>query len=146
MRAAHAGWPAANSSADMSAALNRRSVVTTALAMMAVPTFAFAQDWPGKPLKLIVPQPPGGGFDFVGRLLAERLSRALGQPVIVDNRAGSGTVIGTDFVAKAPADGYTLLVGSVSNLALNMGLYKNLPYDSLRDFEPLRLAVAYATR
>jgi tripartite-type tricarboxylate transporter receptor subunit TctC len=64
--------------------------------------------------------------------------------VIVDNRSGSGTVIGTDFVAKAPADGYTLLVGSVSNLALNMGLYKSLPYDSLRDFEPLGLAVAYS--
>ena len=128
----------------MSAALNRRSAVTTALAMMAAPTFAFAQDWPARPLKLVVPQPPGGGFDFVGRLLGERLSRALGQPVIVDNRAGSGTVIGTDFVAKAPADGYTLLVGSVSNLALNMGLYKNLPYDSLRDFEPLGLAVAYS--
>jgi len=128
----------------MSAALNRRSAVATALAMLAVPTFGFAQGWPGKPLKLIVPQPPGGGFDFVGRLLAERLSRALGQPVIVDNRSGSGTVVGTDFVAKAPADGYTLLVGSVSNLALNMGLYRNLPYDSLRDFEPLGLVVAYS--
>jgi tripartite-type tricarboxylate transporter receptor subunit TctC len=129
----------------MPAALNRRSAVTAALAMLAVPCLALADDtWPNKPLKLVVPQPPGGGFDFVGRLLGERLSRALGQPVIVDNRSGSGTVIGTDFVAKAPADGYTLLVGSVSNLALNMGLYKNLPYDSLRDFEPLGLAVAYS--
>ena len=129
----------------MSAALNRRSAVTAALAMLAAPRLALADDtWPSKPLKLVVPQPPGGGFDFVGRLLGERLSRALGQPVIVDNRSGSGTVIGTDFVAKAPADGYTLLVGSVSNLALNMGLYKSLPYDSLRDFEPLGLAVAYS--
>jgi tripartite-type tricarboxylate transporter receptor subunit TctC len=146
MRAVRAGWPAANSSADgMSAALNRRSAVTAALAMLAAPRLALADDtWPNKPLKLVVPQPPGGGFDFVGRLLGERLSRALGQPVIVDNRSGSGTVIGTDFVAKAPADGYTLLVGSVSNLALNMGLYKSLPYDSLRDFEPLGLAVAYS--
>jgi tripartite-type tricarboxylate transporter receptor subunit TctC len=129
----------------MPAALNRRSAVTAALAMLAAPRLALADDtWPSKPLKLVVPQPPGGGFDFVGRLLGERLSRALGQPVIVDNRSGSGTVIGTDFVAKAPADGYTLLVGSVSNLALNMGLYKSLPYDSLRDFEPLGLAVAYS--
>ncbi|MDZ4355321.1 MAG: tripartite tricarboxylate transporter substrate binding protein, partial [Variovorax sp.] len=128
--------------------LTRRPVLTAALAMLAlstaVPKLARAQDWPTKPLKLVVPQPPGGGFDFVGRLLAERLSRALGQPVIVDNRTGSGTVIGTDFVAKAAADGYTLLVGSVSNLALNTGLYRNLPYDSLRDFEPLGLAVAYS--
>jgi tripartite-type tricarboxylate transporter receptor subunit TctC len=129
----------------MPAALNRRSAVTAALARLAAPRLALADDtWPSKPLKLVVPQPPGGGFDFVGRLLGERLSRALGQPVIVDNRSGSGTVIGTDFVAKAPADGYTLLVGSVSNLALNMGLYKSLPYDSLRDFEPLGLAVAYS--
>jgi tripartite-type tricarboxylate transporter receptor subunit TctC len=129
----------------MPAALNRRSAVTAALAMLAAPGLALADEtWPSKPLKLVVPQPPGGGFDFVGRLLGERLSRALGQPVIVDNRSGSGTVIGTDFVAKAPADGYTLLVGSVSNLALNMGLYKSLPYDSLRDFEPLGLAVAYS--
>jgi tripartite-type tricarboxylate transporter receptor subunit TctC len=128
----------------MDTTLDRRSVMAAALAMLAMPKLALAQDWPAKPLKLVVPQPPGGGFDFVGRLLGERLSRALGQPVIVDNRSGSGTVVGTDFVAKAPADGYTLLVGSVSNLALNMGLYKNLPYDSLRDFEPLGLAVAYS--
>ncbi|MGJ7500615.1 Bug family tripartite tricarboxylate transporter substrate binding protein [Variovorax sp. ZT5P49] len=128
----------------MDTTLDRRSVMVAALAMLAMPKLVLAQDWPAKPLKLVVPQPPGGGFDFVGRLLAERLSRALGQPVIVDNRSGSGTVVGTDFVAKAPADGYTLLVGSVSNLALNMGLYKNLPYDSLRDFEPLGLAVAYS--
>ncbi|MGJ7533257.1 MULTISPECIES: Bug family tripartite tricarboxylate transporter substrate binding protein [unclassified Variovorax] len=128
----------------MATTLDRRSVMAAALAMLAMPKLVLAQDWPAKPLKLVVPQPPGGGFDFVGRLLAERLSRALGQPVIVDNRSGSGTVVGTDFVAKAPADGYTLLVGSVSNLALNMGLYKNLPYDSLRDFEPLGLAVAYS--
>lgn len=128
----------------MDTTLDRRSVMAAALATLAMPTLALAQDWPAKPLKLVVPQPPGGGFDFVGRLLGERLSRALGQPVIVDNRSGSGTVVGTDFVAKAPADGYTLLVGSVSNLALNMGLYKNLPYDSLRDFEPLGLAVAYS--
>lgn len=128
----------------MDTTLDRRSVMAAALAMLAMPKLALAQDWPAKPLKLVVPQPPGGGFDFVGRLLGERLSRALGQPVIVDNRSGSGTVVGTDFVAKAPADGYTLLVGSVSNLALNTGLYKNLPYDSLRDFEPLGLAVAYS--
>jgi tripartite-type tricarboxylate transporter receptor subunit TctC len=128
----------------MDTTLDRRSVMAAALAMLAMPKLALAEVWPAKPLKLVVPQPPGGGFDFVGRLLGERLSRALGQPMIVDNRSGSGTVVGTDFVAKASADGYTLLVGSVSNLALNMGLYKNLPYDSLRDFEPLGLAVAYS--
>ncbi len=100
--------------------------------------------YPAKPLKVVVPQPPGGGFDFVGRLLADRLGKQMGQAVVVENRPGSGTLIGTDAVAKAAPDGYTLLTGSVSNLALNMGLYPKLPYDSLRDFEPVGLAVSYS--
>ena len=105
---------------------------------------ALAQAYPTKPLRVVVPQPPGGGFDVVGRLLADRLGKALGQGAVVENRPGSGTLVGTDLVAKAAPDGYTLLVGSVSNLALNPGLYRNLPYDSLRDFEPVGLAVAYS--
>ena len=109
------------------------------------PDMAQAQEtYPARVVKLVVPQPPGGGFDFVGRLLAERLGRQLGQNFLVENRPGSGTLVGTDAVAKATPDGYTLLVGSVSNLALNPGLYRNLPYDSLRDFEPLGLAVSYS--
>ena len=103
-----------------------------------------AQAFPSKALRVVVPQPPGGGFDVVGRLLADRLGKALGQSVVVENRPGSGTLVGTDLVAKAAPDGYTLLVGSVSNLALNPGLYPNIPYDSLRDFEPVGLAVAYS--
>jgi tripartite-type tricarboxylate transporter receptor subunit TctC len=109
---------------------------------------ALAQDgaasYPERVVKVIVPQPPGGGFDFVGRVLAEHLGRQVGQNFVVENRPGSGTLVGTDAVAKATPDGYTLLVGSVSNIALNPGLYKNLPYDSLRDFEPLGLAVSYS--
>jgi len=105
---------------------------------------AWAQAFPSKPLRVVVPQPPGGGFDVVGRLLADRLGKALGQTAVVENRPGSGTLVGTDLVARAPPDGYTLLVGSVSNLALNPGLYPNIPYDSLRDFEPVGLAVAYS--
>jgi tripartite-type tricarboxylate transporter receptor subunit TctC len=80
----------------------------------------------------------------VGRALAERLATALGQPVVVENRTGSGTLVGTEAAAKAAPDGYTLLTGSVSNMVLNMGLYKNLPYDSLKDFEPVGLAVSYS--
>jgi tripartite-type tricarboxylate transporter receptor subunit TctC len=95
-------------------------------------------------VRVIVPQPPGGGFDFVGRLLADRMGKSMGQNFIVENRPGSGTLVGTDAVAKSAPDGYTLLVGSVSNLALNPGLYRNLPYDSLKDFEPLGLAAAYS--
>jgi tripartite-type tricarboxylate transporter receptor subunit TctC len=100
--------------------------------------------YPNRALRVIVPQPPGGGFDFVARLLGERLGKLLGQSVVVENRPGSGTLVGTDLAAKAAPDGYTLLMGSVSNLALNMGLYNNLSYDSLRDFEPVGLAVSYS--
>lgn len=118
-----------------------------ALSLLALGTLhqgASAQAYPTKALKVVVPQPPGGGFDFVGRLLSDRLAKSLGQPVVVENRPGSGTLVGTDAVAKAAPDGYTLLVGSVSNLAINPGLYRNLPYDSLRDFEAVGLAVAYS--
>ena len=100
--------------------------------------------YPSRPVKVIVPQPPGGGFDLVGRLLADRMGKQMGQAFVVENKPGSGTLVGTDFVAKAAPDGYTLLTGSVSNLALNPGLYRNLPYDSLRDFEPLGIAVSYS--
>lgn len=124
--------------------LNRRTALA-ALAVAGAPSvFAQASAFPNKPLRVIVPQPPGGGFDVVGRLLADRLSKALKQPVVVENRTGSGTLNGTDLAAKADADGYTLVVGSISNIALNMGLYKNPPYNSLRDFEPLGLAVSYS--
>ena len=113
-------------------------------AVLAVAPAAAQSAYPSRPVKVIVPQPPGGGFDFVGRLLADRMGKQMGQAFVAENKPGSGTLVGTDFVAKAPADGYTLLVGSVSNLALNPGLYRNLPYDSLRDFEPLGIAVSYS--
>jgi tripartite-type tricarboxylate transporter receptor subunit TctC len=114
----------------------------SALGSLALP--AWSQAYPSKPLRVVVPQPPGGGFDFVARVLADRLGKAMGQSVVVENHSGSGTLVGTDAVAKAAPDGYTLLMGSVSNIALNMGLYRNLPYDSLRDFEPVGLAVSYS--
>ena len=127
----------------MSSITNRRAFLAgSAAACMSAPAWAQA-GFPARALRLIVPQPPGGGFDFVARILAEGLGKALGQTVVVENRAGSGTLVGTDLAAKAEPDGYTLLTGSVSNLAINMGLYRRLPYDSLRDFEPLGLAVAY---
>ncbi|HEX7890193.1 MAG TPA: tripartite tricarboxylate transporter substrate binding protein [Ramlibacter sp.] len=116
------------------------AVAATAIALSA----AFAQGYPNKPVRVIVPQPPGGGFDSVGRLVADRMGKVAGQSFVVENRTGSGTLVGTDLAAKAPADGYTLLVGSISNLALNPGLYASLPYDSLRDFEPVGLLVSYS--
>jgi len=129
--------------------MKRRHWMTQALALSAAGLtggglFAQTTAWPNRTLRVIVPQPPGGGFDFVARQLADRLSRALGQPVVAENRPGSGTLVGTEAAAKAAPDGYTLLTGSVSNIALNMGLYPALPYDSLRDFEPVGLAVSYS--
>jgi tripartite-type tricarboxylate transporter receptor subunit TctC len=122
--------------------LTRRSLVA-GLGALALPLWAQGA-YPERSLRVIVPQPPGGGFDFVARLLAERLGKVMGQSVVVENKTGSGTLVGTDAAAKAAPDGYTLLLGSVSNIALNMGLYRNLSYDSLRDFEPVGLAVSYS--
>lgn len=128
----------------MGARVLRRAAVAALVLACALP-FARAQGgYPNKPVRIIVPQPPGGGFDNVGRLLADRLAKVTGQAFVVENRTGSGTLVGTDAAAKAPADGYTLLVGSVSNLALNPGLYARLPYDSLKDFEPVGLLVSYS--
>jgi tripartite-type tricarboxylate transporter receptor subunit TctC len=123
--------------------LTRRAALCAGAFLLAMGS-AHAQPYPAKPVRIIVPQPPGGGFDTVGRLLADRLGKQMGQSFVVENRTGSGTLVGTDLAAKAAPDGYTLLIGSVSNLALNPGLYANLPYDSLRDFEPIGLLVSYS--
>lgn len=88
---------------------------------------ANAQEFPARPLRLIVPQSPGGGFDLVGRVVANKLSELLGQQVVVENKTGAGTLVGTEAAAKAPPDGYTLVVGGFSNIAANVGLYKQCP-------------------
>ena len=99
-----------------------------------------AQAWPAKPVRLIVPFAPGGGTDFVGRLLAQRLAGPLGQPVIVDNRPGAGGMIGADLAAKSAPDGYTLVLGSPGSLTINPNIQPRMPYDTLRDFAPVALA------
>jgi tripartite-type tricarboxylate transporter receptor subunit TctC len=101
---------------------------------------AIAQ-YPAKPVRMVVPFPAGGPTDIVGRTIGQKLNETLGQPVIVDNRAGAGGVTGTEQVAKAPPDGYTVLLGSISGLAVAMSLYPNRGYDSLRDFAPVTQAV-----
>jgi tripartite-type tricarboxylate transporter receptor subunit TctC len=100
---------------------------------------AQAQPYPSKPIRMIVPWPPGGGTDIVGRTLANKLSELMGQQVFVENRAGAAAIIGTEAAAKAPADGYTLLMGNVGPNAANAGLYKSLPYDVIKDFAPISL-------
>jgi tripartite-type tricarboxylate transporter receptor subunit TctC len=104
---------------------------------------AHAQAFPSRPVKVVVPQPPGGGFDAVARTMAEPFSRELGQPVVVENRPGAGTIVGTEAVAKADPDGYTVLLGASANLALNPGLYKSLPYDP-KSFKVVGLAATFS--
>ena len=119
-----------------------------AAATAQIPSPAFAQSsststalaYPGRPLRFIVPFAPGGSTDLVARILAARLSESLGQAVVVDNRPGAGGVIGADLAAKAPADGYTLLLGSPGPLTINPNLRSKMPYDTLRDFAPITLA------
>ena len=108
---------------------------------MCVPA-ALAAGYPDKPIRLVVPFPPGGPTDMVARPLAEFLSKRLKQQIIVDNRGGAGGAIGADVVAKAPADGYTLLMATVGTQAINATLYKKLSYDQVRDFTPISLVAA----
>ena len=100
-----------------------------------------AQTYPSKPVRLVVPFPAGGPTDIVGRTIGQKLSESLGQPVVIDNRAGVGGVIGSENVAKSPADGYTLLLGTIGGLAVAMSLYPNRGYDTLKDFAPVTQAV-----
>jgi tripartite-type tricarboxylate transporter receptor subunit TctC len=122
-------------------ARTQRAWLIAGLAVLGLllPAQAKAQSYPNHPVKIIVPIGPGGSYDIVGRLLADQLSKRLGQAVVVENRAGAGTIIGTQAVASAPADGYTLLVGGLSNIVFNAGLYKSLPYDTLTDLVPVAL-------
>lgn len=127
--------------------MKRRLVALCALAASASMSIqiggAIAQNFPDRSLKMVVPQPPGGGFDLVGRVTADKLGQVLGQTVVVENRSGTGTLVGTDAVAKAPADGYTLLVGALPNIVLNIGLYPKLPYDPAKDFVLAGMAVSF---
>jgi tripartite-type tricarboxylate transporter receptor subunit TctC len=98
-----------------------------------------AETYPAKPVKLIVPFPPGGSLDFAGRLIAQKLSEAWGTSVVVENRPGAGGNIGADLVAKSPPDGYTILLGALSTHAVNPSLYAKMPYDAVKDFAPITL-------
>jgi tripartite-type tricarboxylate transporter receptor subunit TctC len=117
-----------------------RRTILHALAAVCIssPLCALAQVFPTQPIKLVVPNPPGGATDVLGRAIADKMSKSLGQPVIVENRPGAGTSIGSEFVARAPADGYTLLF-AVSALTINPSLYPNLRFDPIKDFAPISL-------
>lgn len=121
--------------------MSRRQFLATAAAVgIAASPLAFAQtaSYPGKPIRLIVPYPPGGPLDVAARTLAERVKDSLGT-VIVENRPGAGGNVGVDYVAKQPADGYTLVIGAVATHAINPWLFAKLPYDPIKDFAPITL-------
>ncbi|HEX9462990.1 MAG TPA: tripartite tricarboxylate transporter substrate binding protein [Alphaproteobacteria bacterium] len=98
---------------------------------------AHAQVYPSHPIKFVVPYPAGGAADILARVVGQKLSEQLGQPVVIDNRPGAGTAIGSDLVAKAPPDGYTILMGTVSSHAINPALNTNVGYDPVKDFAPI---------
>lgn len=122
----------------------RRSILVASLAfagMLLAPALGCAAEaYPAKPIRLVVPYPPGGATDVIGRTLAQHLSTTLGQQVVVDNRAGAAGNIGAELVAKAPADGYTLLMGALTSHAINAALYKSrVPYDLEKSFAPVAI-------
>ncbi|NUO73156.1 MAG: tripartite tricarboxylate transporter substrate binding protein, partial [Frateuria sp.] len=112
---------------------------TLAALLCALPLAGFAAGWPDKPVKLVVPFPPGSITDVVARALADGMSPRLGQPVIIDNKAGANGIVGTVAGAKSPADGYTLFMVGVSSGASNVSAFKSLPYDPRKDFAPIGL-------
>ena len=125
--------------------MNMRTLLRTlrlaSLALAAVPATAFAQAYPQKTIRFVVPFPPGGATDALARILGERMSDAWKQPVLIDNRAGAGGNIAAELVAKSPADGYTIIVVGMSHAA-NLALYSRLAYHPVRDFAPVTQAVA----
>ena len=114
--------------------MKRTFLVALALLAFAVPSFA--DNYPSRPIKIIVPFGPGGFTDVVARILQKELQPVLGQPIVIENRAGAGSTIGTDAVAKSPADGYTLAIVSTTHV-ISPHLYKKMPYDALADFTPV---------
>ncbi|MBE9605292.1 tripartite tricarboxylate transporter substrate binding protein [Acetobacteraceae bacterium H6797] len=121
-------------------AINRRMLLGSAGALLAAGTLpARAQSWPDRPIRLVVPFPAGGPNDVIARVVGQKMSSILGQPVVVENRSGGGGVLGTDNVAKSNADGYTIGVTSAGALSIASSLMPNIPYDSLKDLAPVTL-------
>ncbi len=121
-------------------ALNRRHWLAALAALSATPGAAWSQGaWPNKPVRIVVPFAPGGTTDILARALAPELSRALGQTFVVENKPGAGGNVGADLVAKSPADGYTLLMGTVGTHGINQSLYPKMPFDPIKDFAPVTL-------
>lgn len=126
-----------------SGAARRRLAWRLCLASLALgASVAAAQTFPAKPVRFVVPYPPGGSLDQVARALADKMKDTLGQPVLVENRPGAGGNVGADFVAKSAPDGYTIVMGAVATHATNPALYPKMPYDAARDFQPITLVAS----
>src|SRR5882757_3171544 len=123
--------------------MHRRSFCLGAAAAL-LPGRAFAQNWPARPIRMIVPFPAGGGTDAISRQLADRITNATGWSMVIENRAGAGGNIGLEAVAKAQPDGYTIGMGQAANLAINPSLYPRMPYDALKDFALISLVATQA--
>src|SRR6201991_4231845 len=113
-----------------------RILVSVAVGLRALVELAHAQNWPSRPVRIVVPSPPAGGTDIIARVLAENFSKSFGQQFFVENRPGAGNMIGIESVARAAPDGYTLLM-TASTLSLNSVLYKKVSYDPIKDFAPI---------
>ena len=113
---------------------------TAALGLVLAASAVHAQSWPAKPIRFIVPFPPGGATDVLTRTIAPRLAEALGQQVVVDNRAGAGGMIGVELVAKSPPDGYAMVLSTVGPVAINPSLYSKMPFDPVKELAPVTLA------
>ena len=116
-----------------------------ALLLAGAATAVQAQDFPTRPIRMVIAFPPGGPTDFVGRLIAEKMKDLLGQPIIIENKAGANGAIGADFVAKAEPDGHTIFLTTVGAVAITPGMRNDLPYDTMRDFAPVSLVVRNTT-
>jgi tripartite-type tricarboxylate transporter receptor subunit TctC len=121
--------------------MHRLRIVLVLFLSSALPHLACAQSWPSKPVRIVVAYPPGGGIDVMARQVAERMTAAWGQPVVVENKPGANTILATDAVAKSPADGYTVLFTTDATFSINPHLYAKLPYDAQRDFIPVTMLV-----
>jgi len=111
--------------------------LSLALFSVLIPFFALAQDYPTKPIRMIVGFPPGGSNDVLARIIAPKMAEILGQNVVVENRAGANATLGTDYVAKSAPDGYTITLGSLSPLVISLATYPKIPYDTAKDFAPI---------
>jgi tripartite-type tricarboxylate transporter receptor subunit TctC len=121
----------------------KRFVLACALVLLGGSSLAFAQAYPSRPIRIVVPYPPGGTSDILARSIGDKLTAALGQPIVVDNKPGANGNVGAEYVAKAAPDGYTLLLADIGALAISPSVYPTLPFDPARDFAPVSL-VAYS--